>query len=208
MRAATTRLRTQRVILAIPTIAAAVVLVACSSEAHASDRTSGAVTAASHTSAAGPTTTSPSATSSATTSATSTAPTSSATPTAPKPAAPQAPAASNPCGITNGACVTLSGRRAWIVRGGQVIYQAPIMPGSRSYPTPTGTFHVLYQQVKHISKEFHDAPMPYSTFFYPGDAFHVGSLGVYSHGCIHMSWAGAETFFHDLHVGDEVKIIR
>jgi hypothetical protein len=119
------------------------------------------------------------------------------------------PVVSNPCGITNGACVVLSARKAWIVRNGQVIYgPAPIMPGSPAYPTPTGTFHVLYQQVMHISMEFHNAPMPYSTFFYPGDAFHVGSLGVYSHGCIHMSSTGAKTLFRDLKTGDEVKILR
>lgn len=208
--------KVKTVIQAIPAIAMAAVLTACSSQAHASGLSSaaggGSPTTTVSSKASVPSTT----TSAAPTTTTHTTPAPVAPQAAPSaapavhPAAavPQAPVVSNPCGISNGACVVLSARKAWIVRNGQVIYGAvPIMPGSPSYPTPTGTFHVLYQQVMHISTEFHNAPMPYSTFFYPGDAFHVGSLGVYSHGCIHMSSTGAKTFFRDLNTGDEVKIL-
>jgi lipoprotein-anchoring transpeptidase ErfK/SrfK len=82
------------------------------------------------------------------------------------------------------------------------------MPGRPSYPTPTGTFHVLSKAVNYRSREFNNAPMPYAVFFYPGDAFHVGSLRVYSHGCIHLSWSSAQAFYKNLSIGDEVQVVR
>ena len=50
--------------------------------------------------------------------------------------------------------------------------------------------------------------MPYSVFFIPGIAFHQGSLGVPSHGCIHLSKAAAITFYNSLRVGDAVQAVR
>lgn len=113
-----------------------------------------------------------------------------------------------PCAATAKACVSLSGRKAWILRNGQVVYgPVSIMPGSPRFPTPTGTFHVLFKNAHYRSREFNNAPMPESTFFFPGDAFHVGSLSVYSHGCIHMSWASGTKFFDSLNVGDIVQVV-
>jgi hypothetical protein len=126
----------------------------------------------------------------------------------PVPPAPAAPAAGLPCGAAARVCVDLGARKAWLVSNGQVTFgPVSIMPGSRSYPTPTGTFHVLFKKAMYHSREFHDALMRDSVFFYPGDAFHVGSLGVYSHGCIHLSSSSASMFFNTLSVGDQVQIV-
>ena len=113
-----------------------------------------------------------------------------------------------PCTATAVACVDLTTQQAWLLYDGYVIY-GPVaaMPGSPVYPTPTGTFHVLDKVIDYHSTEFNNAPMPYSVFFYPGDAFHVGSPQVFSHGCVHLSWSAAQTFFQDLSVGDEVQIV-
>ncbi|HEX7657893.1 MAG TPA: L,D-transpeptidase [Pseudonocardiaceae bacterium] len=208
--------KVKTVIMAIPAIAAAAALSACSAQAHASavspaaggDTTPATVSTASSTVSTVPTPTSTTTVPPTTTRTTTT--TTKPTTTKPKPTTTKpAVATSNPCGIESGACVVLSARKVWIVRNGQVIY-GPVstMPGSSRYPTPTGTFHVLSKEVKHLSKEFDNAPMPYSVFFYPGDAFHEGSLSQYSHGCLHLSWTAAETVFNDLHVGDEVKILK
>ncbi|EOD70285.1 hypothetical protein H480_01862 [Amycolatopsis vancoresmycina DSM 44592] len=83
----------------------------------------------------------------------------------------------------------------------------PMLPGRKSNPTPTGTFHVYSKEKMHLSKEFDNAEMPNSVFFYPGDAFHQGSLSVYSHGCIHLSAGASLKFFNTLHIGDVVQVV-
>lgn len=106
------------------------------------------------------------------------------------------------------ACVDLSAQQAWLVSGGKVIYgPVPITSGRPGYRTPAGVFHVLWKDIDHRSTQFDNAPMPYSVFFYSGDAFHAGSLRVPSHGCIHLSWAAAKKFFATLQVGDVVQIM-
>lgn len=113
-----------------------------------------------------------------------------------------------PCSMAATACVDLSTSRAWLLRDGKVIYgPVPVMAGRRGWPTPVGTFHVEYKDINYFSREF-QAPMPYAVFFYPGVAFHVGSLRVHSHGCVHLSRSAAVTFFHDLSVGNEVQVVR
>ena len=126
----------------------------------------------------------------------------------PKPADPDVPCAAAAAAPGTAACVDLSAHKAWIVQGGEVVYgPVPMLPGRKGNPTPTGTFHVLSKEKVHLSKEFDDAPMPNSVFFYPGDAFHTGSLSVYSHGCIHLSAGASLKFFTTLHVGDVVQVV-
>ncbi|WP_240490566.1 L,D-transpeptidase [Amycolatopsis vancoresmycina] len=94
------------------------------------------------------------------------------------------------------------------MQGGNVVYgPVPMLPGRKSNPTPTGTFHVYSKEKMHLSKEFDNAEMPNSVFFYPGDAFHQGSLSVYSHGCIHLSAGASLKFFNTLHIGDVVQVV-
>lgn len=130
----------------------------------------------------------------------------------PKPAAPASdpgvPCAAAAAASGTAACVDISAHKAWILQGGKVVYgPVPMLPGRKGYATPTGTFHVLSKEKVHLSKEFDNAPMPNSVFFYPGDAFHTGSLSVYSHGCIHLSAGASLKFFNTLHVGDVVQVV-
>jgi hypothetical protein len=143
-------------------------------------------------------------------------PTPTSTTPKPKPKPKPQPPASNPpvpCAAAaaaagTAACVDISSHQAWILQGGKVIY-GPVkqLPGRPSNPTPTGTFHVMSKEKMHLSKEFDNAEMPNSVFFYPGDAFHTGSLSVYSHGCIHLSPAASQKFFDTLHIGDVVQVV-
>jgi lipoprotein-anchoring transpeptidase ErfK/SrfK len=113
-----------------------------------------------------------------------------------------------PCATTAKACVDISAHKAWLLDGGKVIYgPVPMLPGRKGHPTPTGTFHVLSKEKMHLSTEFNNAEMPNSVFFYPGDAFHTGSLSVYSHGCIHLSAAASLRFFNTLKIGDVVQVV-
>ncbi|QKV77493.1 L,D-transpeptidase [Amycolatopsis sp. Hca4] len=127
----------------------------------------------------------------------------------PQPAAdPGVPCAAAAAAPGTAACVDLSAHKAWILQGGKVVYgPVPMLPGRKGYATPTGTFHVLSKEKMHLSKEFDNAEMPNSVFFYPGDAFHTGSLSVYSHGCIHLSAGASLKFFNTLHVGDVVQVV-
>lgn len=113
-----------------------------------------------------------------------------------------------PCTVTAKACVSLSAKRAWLVRDGQVYYgEASALGGRPETPTPTGTFRVEWKDKDHISQEF-NAPMPNSVFFAPGGiAFHQGSLTTPSAGCIHLSRKSSEVFFNHLNPGDEVQVV-
>jgi lipoprotein-anchoring transpeptidase ErfK/SrfK len=123
-------------------------------------------------------------------------------------AVPVQAAAGVPCVAAAKACVDLATRKAWLIENGQVVIgPVSIMPGRPGFRTPVGTFHVLSKDAHYWSHTF-NAPMPDAVFFYPGVAFHIGSLSVYSHGCIHMSASTASVFFHTLTIGDEVQVLR
>ncbi|WP_328645293.1 L,D-transpeptidase family protein [Amycolatopsis sp. NBC_00348] len=133
------------------------------------------------------------------------------TATAPATTAPAKPvmAAGVPCTITAKACVSLSGKQAWLLDEGKIVYgPVKIMPGKKGSTTPLGTWHVLYKEKLHLSREFNNAPMPNSVFFYNGVAFHEGSLAKYSNGCVHLSAPVSLKFFSSLSKGDEVQVVR
>ncbi|MBB4907539.1 L,D-transpeptidase [Actinophytocola algeriensis] len=117
-----------------------------------------------------------------------------------------APAA--PCSAQAAACIDLSANTSWLMDNGVVTYGGvPITSGKPGYETPPGTFQVTYKDIDHWSRAY-DAPMPYSVFFTTsGIAFHEGSLGDQSHGCIHLSNAAAQTYFSDLQPGDVVEVV-
>ncbi|MFJ1766336.1 L,D-transpeptidase [Amycolatopsis sp. NPDC088138] len=175
-------MRVRRALAALSTLVAAAVLTACSAGGTADVRL-----------AAG--TLPPSSTSDTT--ATATAP------------AEPVMAPGVPCTITAKACVSLSGKQAWLLDEGRIVYgPVKIMPGKKGSTTPVGTWHVLYKEKMHLSKEFDNAPMPNSVFFYNGVAFHQGSLAKYSNGCVHLSAAVSLKFFSSLDKGDEVQVVR
>ena len=117
-------------------------------------------------------------------------------------------AAGVPCTITAKACVSLSGKQAWLLDEGKIVYgPVKIMPGKKGSTTQLGTWHVLYKEKMHLSHEFDNAEMPNSVFFYNGVAFHEGSLSKYSNGCVHLSNAASLKFYTSLKKGDEVQVV-
>ncbi|WP_239154316.1 L,D-transpeptidase [Amycolatopsis sp. FDAARGOS 1241] len=159
------------------------------------------------TTAAAPTTTSSPATSTSTPKPTSTKPTTTSKPKA-KTTSATVPCAKAVAASGTAACVDISAHKAWLLRDGKVIYgPVSMLPGRKGNPTPTGTFSVTSKEKMHYSHEFDNAEMPNSVFFYPGDAFHTGSLKTYSHGCVHLSATSSLKFFNTLHVGDVVQVV-
>jgi hypothetical protein len=71
-------------------------------------------------------------------------------------------------------------RNSWLVRGGRTELQ-----------TVVGNYSIYARNAKQVSSIYDSAPMPYSQFFYKGQAFHGSASMVnpfvgHSHGCINM----------------------
>ena len=85
---------------------------------------------------------------------------------------------------------------------GRPLYQWPVSTGKGArYDTPNGKFKAFRMERDHFSKEWDDAPMPFSIFFtQKGHAIH-GSLDTKnigrpaSHGCVRLTPANAEKLF-------------
>lgn len=84
---------------------------------------------------------------------------------------------------------------------GDTVYRWPVSTGASGYETPSGTFRPFRLEKEHFSKEWDDAPMPYSIFFtMDGHAvhgsYHVKSLGRRaSHGCVRLHPDNAAKLF-------------
>ncbi|MFF1609388.1 L,D-transpeptidase [Amycolatopsis sp. NPDC058278] len=185
-------MRVRRVLAALSTLAVGAVLTACSASGTADVRlaadTPSSTPSATQAPAAAPAT----------------------TPTSAPAKAKPVMAAGVPCTITAKACVSLSGKQAWLLDEGKIVYgPVKMLPGKQDGPTPVGKWQVEYKEKLHRSNEFNGAPMPNSVFFAPGGiAFHEGSLSRYSAGCVHLSSAASLKFFNTLEKGDEVQVVR
>jgi len=84
---------------------------------------------------------------------------------------------------------------------GDTKYVWPVSTGAKGYDTPSGNFRPFRMEKEHFSKEWDDAPMPYSIFFTArGHAvhgsYHVKSLGRRaSHGCVRLHPDNAAKLF-------------
>jgi lipoprotein-anchoring transpeptidase ErfK/SrfK len=128
----------------------------------------------------------------------------------PKPKPKPTPVKGTPCLSNVSACVKLSTDQAWLLSGGKVVLgPVSITSGKKGQVTPAGMHRVLWKDADHKSKEFDDAPMPWSVFFADGGiAFHTGSLRAESNGCVHLANSVAKRFFGTLSVGDVVQVLR
>ena len=100
-----------------------------------------------------------------------------------------------------GVVVTIdkSAQRMKVVVDGVQKYTWPVSTGGKGYTTPSGTFTAFRMEEEHYSKEWDDAPMPYSIFFtHQGHAIHGSNsrLGVpLSHGCVRLAPQNAATLY-------------
>jgi hypothetical protein len=87
-------------------------------------------------------------------------------------------------------------QRMTVYRDGEPLARWPVSTGIAKYDTPDGNFRPFRMEKEHLSKEWDDAPMPYSIFFTKqGHAIHGTnhtSIGrPASHGCVRLSVAHA-----------------
>lgn len=92
-------------------------------------------------------------------------------------------------------------QRMTVTVDGQQKYEWLVSTGGSGYDTPSGTFHPFRLEKEHFSKEWDDAPMPYSMFF-TGEghaihgSYHIKRLGTRaSHGCVRLAPENAATLF-------------
>ena len=86
------------------------------------------------------------------------------------------------------------------VNGGQEGYWR-VSTARQGYSTPRGAFRPTRMARVYFSKKYDNSPMPYSVFFYGGNAIHgtthIGGLGrPASHGCIRLHPNNAARFFN------------
>ncbi|MBR7831792.1 L,D-transpeptidase [Actinospica durhamensis] len=107
-------------------------------------------------------------------------------------------------------CVDLSHQRLWVRQDGRTIFgPVPIRSGRAGHATPDGWFSIQWRDYAHWSASY-DSPMPFSQFFYGGDAIH----GVYddvhegsgSYGCVNVPFDDARRLWGLLRVGDPVYV--
>ncbi len=96
--------------------------------------------------------------------------------------------------------VDLSDQKMYVYVDEKLEHVFPISSGRGSYRTPTGQWNAAWLSRYHRSKKYHNAPMPYSVFFYRGYAVHgttdIRHLGrPASHGCIRLHPDNAKIFF-------------
>ena len=96
--------------------------------------------------------------------------------------------------------VDKTNQRMTVSVDGAVRYEWPVSTGRAGYDTPNGTFWALAKQKDHRSKEYDDAPMPYSIFFTrSGIAVHgTKSKGLgtaASHGCVRLHPTNAKRLY-------------
>lgn len=126
-------------------------------------------------------------------------------------------------------------QRGFLMNGNEVVIDYPISTGTRSFPTPTGTFRILEKTVSKKSNtygtvydadgkriygkekytdvpeggRFSGAPMPYwMRLTKDGVGHHIGNVPRYpaSHGCIRGPRAIVPTVYQKVKVGTEVVV--
>jgi lipoprotein-anchoring transpeptidase ErfK/SrfK len=105
--------------------------------------------------------------------------------------------------------IDLSTQRALLFRNGALIAVSTVSTGRRGRGTPTGVFTVLQKQVRHRSRTYDDAPMPYmERLTWKGVAMHAGHVAGHpaSHGCIRLPWGFAKLLYGVTRLGTPVII--
>jgi lipoprotein-anchoring transpeptidase ErfK/SrfK len=108
--------------------------------------------------------------------------------------------------------VDLGGQQMNVFVDGKLRHSWSIASGRNGYETPTGSYRPQRLEREWYSRQYDDAPMPYSVFFKGGYAIHggYGRMGrPASHGCIRLNTNNAATFYKlvDQHGAGSTRIV-
>ena len=97
--------------------------------------------------------------------------------------------------------ISLSKQTMVVSKGGKELHRWRVSTAKAGYKTPKGRFRPIYLEKMHLSKEYKNAPMPYSIFFKDGGyAIHgtraIKRLGKRaSHGCVRLKPKNAKKLY-------------
>jgi lipoprotein-anchoring transpeptidase ErfK/SrfK len=107
--------------------------------------------------------------------------------------------------------VDLDARVISVFRDGHEIGTAVALLGTKSHPTPLGTFPILTKEKDNVSEKYDNAPMPWTLrMTWDGIAIHGSPVmnGYASHGCVGVPNPFAEKLFAIAKRGDKVVVTR
>ncbi len=107
--------------------------------------------------------------------------------------------------------VDLDARVISVFRDGHEIGTAVALLGTKSHPTPLGTFPILTKEKDNVSEKYDNAPMPWTLrMTWDGIAIHGSPVlnGYASHGCVGVPNPFAEKLFAIAKRGDKVIVTR
>ncbi|WP_298194735.1 L,D-transpeptidase family protein [Novosphingobium sp.] len=94
--------------------------------------------------------------------------------------------------------VSIPSQRLYVFKDGAEWGSTTVSTGRRGYGTPAGTFTILQKHVKHRSRTYGNAPMPYmQRLTWRGVALHAGRVtgAPASHGCIRLPYDFARQLY-------------
>lgn len=96
--------------------------------------------------------------------------------------------------------VNISSQTMTVTENGFVKYTWKVSTARPGYVTPTGHYTAKWASLKHRSRKYNNAPMPYAIFFNGGYAVHatfdLKRLGTpASHGCVRLHPDNAAQFY-------------
>jgi hypothetical protein len=96
--------------------------------------------------------------------------------------------------------ISKSSQRMSVLVDGSARYNWVVSTGTKRHTTPTGAYKPQWLARKWRSRQYRNAPMPHSIFFYKGYAIHgtteIKRLGkVASHGCVRLHPDNAATLY-------------
>jgi lipoprotein-anchoring transpeptidase ErfK/SrfK len=119
----------------------------------------------------------------------------------PTEAAPSHPSSKGTVNVS----VSIAKQTATIEGGGLDFKNIRVATGRKGFATTQGCFNAFKAQADYVSHKYH-APMPYAVFFHGGEALHVGSINVRSHGCVHLTTDVARAVFKSYEAGYTVRV--
>jgi len=97
--------------------------------------------------------------------------------------------------------IDLERQEMFVYKGDTLVYFWRVSTAMNGYVTPRGNYRPYHTAKLHLSKQYDDAPMPYSVFFKDGYAIHgtehIRSLGRRaSHGCVRLHPGNANKLYN------------
>jgi lipoprotein-anchoring transpeptidase ErfK/SrfK len=106
--------------------------------------------------------------------------------------------------------VSLASQKAYVFKDGELWGSSAVSTGRKGKRTPTGRYTILEKQVRHRSRTYDNAPMPYmQRLTWGGVALHAGYVTgrPASHGCIRLPRSFAKKLYNLTDFGSTTVVV-